>query len=112
MVPALAYQERDRRSAATLSSPPAAPGVHIDPHVGVALAQIVQDTDLIQEGHVHHVTCLAEFRWIHLLDIILLFSDSLGGGQDTVARELGNSTITGIVASGPGYHTLWCPRSS
>lgn len=76
-----------------LSPPPLAPHAHIDPHVGVALAQIVQDAGLIQESHVRHVVGLVEFGWVHLLDIILLHSDSLGEESVKTQQELGNRTV-------------------
>ena len=95
------------------SSPTPAPDTHIDPHVGVALAQVVQDAGLIQESHVRHVVGLVEFGRVHLLNIILLHSDSLGEGSVKTQQELGNNTVNSHMGFWHNVpHTLWYPGRS
>ena len=68
-----------RRGAEELQPPlPPHPGpdTHIDPHVDVALTQIVQDAGLIQESH-SHVAGLVEFGMVHLLDVIFFHDERL-----------------------------------
>lgn len=50
---------------------------YIDSHINITLAKVVQNTGFIQDSQVSHVTGLMELRRVHLLHIILLYSDGL-----------------------------------
>lgn len=46
---------------------------HIDESGVVSLLEVVQDRGLIQAGELRHVLHLAEFGWVHLLNVILVY---------------------------------------
>ena len=102
-------QEGGRRTAAT-PSPHPGPVTHIDPHVDVALTQIVQDAGLIQESHISHVASLVEFGMVRLLDIIFLHDEHLGVKTQHMHQDIVLSHHHGGIGQSTTHSLALCKK--
>ena len=102
-----------RRGAEELQPPPPphpGPDTHIDPHVDVALTQIVQDAGLIQESHISHVASLVEFGMVRLLDIIFLHDEHLGVKTQHMHQDIVLSHHHGGIGQSTTHSLALCKK--